>query len=419
MRQRLARRPAVITAVASLLLLAVLAAVFVPWSWVPGGTLTPRSAASVFTSAEIRRSERFSELHRWLGWPAYFLSLALVLVLGLTDRGSRLLRRLPSGGRWWVAVPVAALAVLVLQRLVQLPFDVGVHRVDQVFGISHQGWGPWSVDQVKGLLVSWVGTSLALLVLVGCARRSARWWFAWAGGAALVLTLVGSFLYPVVVEPLFNTFTPMPAGPFRTAVLRLADREGVHVDDVLVADASRRTTTLNAYVSGFGRTRRVVVYDTLLEDLTPAEALVVVAHELGHARNDDVVLGTGLAAVGSVGGVALLALLLDSDRLRRRSDTTGPTDPAAVALVLALVALGGFVVSPVQNTVSRAIEARADRVSIETTHADRTFVVMQRRLALASLADPSPPWISQLWWGTHPTVLQRAGLPASMRRAAR
>jgi STE24 endopeptidase len=418
-RQGLARGPAVLTVVVSLLVLAVVAAVFVPWSWVPGGTLVPRSASSLFTPLQISRSERFADLHRWLGWPAYFLSLALVALLGLTGRGSRLLRRAVRVRRWWVAVPLGALVVVLLQQLVQLPFEVGIHRVDQVFGTSRQSWGPWSVDQLKGLLVSWVGTSLGLLVLVGCARRSPRWWFAWAGASALVLTLAGSFLYPVVVEPLFNSFTPMPAGPFRTSVLRLADREGVHVDDVLVADASRRTTTLNAYVSGFGSTRRVVVYDNLLDDATPAEALVVVAHELGHAKNDDVVLGTGLAAVGSVAGVALLALLLDSGWLRRRSGTRGAADPAAVALVLALVGLGGFVVSPVQNTVSRAIEARADRVSLETTHADAAFVAVQRRLALTALADPSPPALSQLWWGTHPTVLERAGLPASLRRAER
>ena len=94
-------------------------------------------------------------------------------------------------------------------------------------------------------------------------------------------------------------------------------------------------------------------------------------------------------------------------------------DPRAVALLLALTALGGFVVSPLQNTVSRAIEARADRVSIQATHDGPTFVRMQRQLALTALADPSPPALSQLWWGSHPTVLQRAGLPASMRAARR
>jgi STE24 endopeptidase len=222
-----------------------------------------------------------------------------------------------------------------------------------------------------------------------------------------------------VVEPLFNTFTPMKAGPFKQSIFRLADSEGVRIEDVLVADASRRTTTLNAYVSGFGGTRRVVVYDNLLRDLSPAEARVVIAHELGHAKHDDVLLGTALGALGSVGAVALLALLLDTDRLRRRAGVTGAGDPSVVVTVLALTALGAFVVSPVQNTVSRAIEARADRTSLEATHAGSTFVRMQRRLALTSLSDPTPPALSQFWWGSHPTVLQRAGLPQSLREAVR
>lgn len=395
-------------------LLAVLGALLVPWSWVPGGHLVPRTAASLFTPEQIARAERYSWIRRGLGWASYAASLILLVLLGLTRRGGRLLRRLP--GPWWAAVPLGVLVALFLERLVTLPFAIAGHRTDQVFGISRQGWAGWSLDEVKGFAVSWFATSLALLVLVGCARRSPRWWFAWVGAVALVLSVAGSFLYPVLVEPLFNRFTPMSAGPFKTSILRLADREGVQVKDVLVADASRRTTTLNAYVSGFGGTRRIVVYDNLLDELTPAQARVVIAHELGHAKNDDVVTGTALAAVGAVGGVALLALLLDSRRLRRRAGTTGAGDPAAVLTVLALVAIGGFVVSPVQNTVSRAIEARADRVSIETTGADATFVQMQRRLALTSLADPSPPWLSQLWFGSHPTVLQRAGLPASMRR---
>lgn len=413
--QRLARRPAVLTLAVVGALLVTSGALLVPWSWVPGGELEPRSAASLFTPEQLARAERYSWLRRGLGWTSYAASLAVLVLLGLTRQGSRLLRRLP--GRWWVAVPLGVLVALLLERAVTLPFAIDAHRTNQVFGISRQGWAAWSLDEAKELAVSWVATSLALLALVGCARRSPRWWFAWAGAVALGLSVAGSFLYPVLVEPLFNRFTPMAAGPFKESILRLADQEGVQIRDVLVADASRRTTTLNAYVSGFGGTGRVVVYDTLLEDLTPAQARVVIAHELAHAKNRDVVTGTALAGVGAVAGVALLALLLDSSRLRRRTGTSGPADPSSVFLVLALVAVGGFLVSPVQNTVSRALEARADRVSIRATGADATFVQVQRRLALTSLSDPSPPWLSQLWWGSHPTVLQRAGLPESMRRA--
>jgi STE24 endopeptidase len=412
-----ARRAAVVTVVVSLALTAALAAVLVPWSWVPGGQLVPKAARDLFTADEISRFEDFSGTKRTLGWSSYFLSLGVLVLLGFTPLGARVLRRLTPTRRWWLAVPLAVLLVLLVDRAVRLPFSALSHETDLSYGTSRQAWLDWSVDQAKGLLVAWVGTSLALLVLAAVARRSARWWFAWAGGAAFGLGVAGSFLYPVLVEPLFNSFTPMAQGPFRQSVFRLADREGVHIEDVLVADASRRTTTLNAYVSGFGSTRRVVVYDNLLRNVDPPEVRVVIAHELAHAKNDDVVLGTALGSVGSVGAVALLALLLDSERLRRWSGTRGAADPAAVALVLALAAVGSFVASPAENAVSRAIEARADRVSIATTHADATFVRMQRQLSLSSLADPTPPALSQFWWGSHPTVLQRAGLPESLRDA--
>ncbi|NUS49901.1 MAG: M48 family metallopeptidase [Nocardioidaceae bacterium] len=405
------------TVVVSFAVVAVLAALLVPWAWVPGGHLVPAKVGSLFTPEQVARMERYSWWQRGLGWASYAVSLLVLAWFAFSAAGARWLHRLVERRRWWLGVPLAAVAVLLVQRLATLPFAAAAHEVDRRYGISTQGYPAWAVDQVKSFGVSWVTTTLALLVVVGFARRSPRWWFAWAGATALVLTLAGSFLYPVLVEPVFNTFTPMQAGPFKQSILRLAEQEGVHVDDVLVADASRRTTTLNAYVSGIGSTRRVVVYDTLLDGLSPAEARVVIAHELGHAKNNDVLLGTTLGAIGSVGAVALLALVVDSEGVRRRARVTGAADPASIGLLLALAAAGTLLASPLQNTVSRAIEARADRESLAATHADRTFVQMQRQLSLRSLQDPTPPALSQFWFGTHPTVLQRAGLPSSLRRA--
>jgi STE24 endopeptidase len=213
---------------------------------------------------------------------------------------------------------------------------------------------------------------------------------------------------------LFNDFTPMKAGPLRSDILALAAKEHVHIDDVLVADASRRTTTLNAYVSGYGSTRRVVVYDTLLTGLSRPEAEVVVAHELGHAKHDDVLLGTVLGALGSAAGIGLLGLVLSRRWLLHRAGADGLGDPRVVPLVLALAVVGSLLTSPVQNTISRAIEARADRAALQATQDPETFIAMQRQLALRSLADPTPPAWSQFWFGSHPTVLQRIGLAEAM-----
>ena len=142
----------------------------------------------------------------------------------------------------------------------------------------------------------------------------------------------------------------------------------------------------------------------------------MVAHELGHARHQDVLLGTGLAAGGSFLGVGLLGLLLPSAWLRRRAGLRTPGDPVAVAAVLALIAVGTLVASPVENAISRAIEARADRASLTATDDPASFIQLQKELALSSLSDPTPPAWSQWMWGSHPTALQRIGLAREMSR---
>ncbi|MCW2766929.1 MAG: peptidase Ste24p, partial [Nocardioides sp.] len=262
-----------------------------------------------------------------------------------------------------------------------------------------------AVDLVKGEVLTIVVVSIGVIALVGCARRWTRAWPAVAGAVLGLLVLAGSFVYPVVVEPVFNSFTPLADGSLRTGILRLADSEGVHVDDVFVADASRRTTTLNAYVSGFGSTRRVVVYDNLVNDLPRAEVLSVVAHELAHARHNDVATGSLLGAAGALVGVGLLGLIAGSGRRRVRL-----SDPAVVPLVLALVALGTFAADPVQSTISRQIETRADVDAVRTTGDAVSFSALQKQLALRSLADPTPPALSQFWFGSHPTTLTRIAL---------
>ena len=415
----LARKPAMVVAALAGMCFLVLAATLVPWDWVPGGTLRPLPASEVFTPAEIARAEEYSSLRRYLGWASLLVSVLVALGLGLSPWGSRLVRMLTGRLRWWLAVPAGALALVVIGRLVTLPLSLLIRQRNLDYGLTNQAIGGWSVDYVKSLLLSWVFTGLLLLVVVGFARRSPRLWFAWSAAAALLLTVAGSFFYPVVVEPVFNTFTPMHAGPFKQSIFVLAENEGVTVDDVLVADASRRTTTVNAYVSGFGGTRRVVVYDNLLNQLTADQARSVIAHELGHARHNDVLVGTALGGVGSVFGVAVLALLLDSAALRRRARVRGPGDPAVLALVLALTTVGSLAASPVQNGISRAVEARADRAALLATGQEKVFIEMQHQIAVRSLSDPTPPALSQFWFGSHPTVLQRAGLPSSLARTQR
>lgn len=399
------RRCALVVTLVAAIGFAVVAAVWVPWHPVPGGTPGAVRPDSVFTAEQISRGEDYAAWSRRWSLLSLMISLGVVSVLGFSRWGPRLMARLP--GRWWAQVVLGVLVVSLLGRVATLPCSVMLQRHRLANGLSNQSWAGYARDVATNEVIAVVTTSLGLLVLIGVARRWTRAWPAIAAGLVAALVVLGSFVYPLVVEPLFNDFTPLPDGELRSAIFALADREGVPIDDVLVADASRRTTTLNAYVSGFGSTRRVVVYDTLVESLPRDQALSVVAHELAHAAHGDVVIGTALGALGGAAGVGLLGLLVSAGSGRRRISMA---DPRVVPLVLALMVWATLAASPLQSAISRQIETRADVDALTATGDGPAFIEMQRTLALRSLSDPTPPAWMQWWWGSHPTTLERVRL---------
>jgi STE24 endopeptidase len=411
------RRAPALVLVALLLALGAALAVAVPWTPLPGADVVP-DASRDFTPAQIAREVAFHDALRPTSYGSLALGLLLVCLLGLTRAGGRVVRAVarPLGGGWVWQVLLGTLAVTALVRLGTLPLRARSETVLRAYGLSTQTWPSWLLDVVRGVLVDAGLNALALLALVGVARVARRTWWAWGAAATALLVVAGSFAYPLVVEPVFNSFTSLPAGPLREEILELAERDGVAVDDVLVSDASRRTTALNAYVSGFGSSRRVVLYDTLVETATPEEVALVVAHELGHAQERDVLVGTLLGALGVASAVCALALLLGWAPVLRRSGADGMHDPRIVPLVLALVAVGSLVVGPASNLVSRRVEARADVHSLDLTRDPQTFADSQRRLALTNLSDLDPHPLAYALFATHPSTTERLALVREWER---
>lgn len=366
----------------------------VPWAAPPGDV---PEATDFFSTTEIARAEHYSWWARVWSWSS--LAIQLLVVSAFVTRPARsLVTRWLRGPAWWRAATVVAV-VMVTVRVVTLPLGIAAQRHRRAYGLSVQSWPAWTRDVAVSLAISTVMTGMAAVVLLLVVHRWRRLWPLIAAALLAGTVVVGSWGYPLAVEPLFNSFASMPDGEFRADIMELADREGVVLDDVLVADASRRTTTLNAYVSGMGATRRVVVYDTLLEQAPDDQVLSVVAHELAHARHGDVVIGTGLGALGAAAAVGLLPFVL------RRRDAV-----ALATAVVAFVAWTSVVAAPVENTISRQIEVRADQDALKGTGDPVAFRGVQVALARRSLADPSPPVLAHWWWGSHPTVLQRLAL---------
>lgn len=423
------RRPAIVGAVVLGATLVGLVLVLTPWEVLP----TPpegRVRLDVprdFTAAEHARENAY---HRGL-WPAYLASMGAsvlaAVLLGFTAAGARLVRAVArpfGGGRGWQFV-LGTLAVLLVGRLASLPFDIWMERLQRRYGLTVRDWGDYTVDVAKQFGITSGAMLIGLAVFWLLAWWFPRWW--WAVGAAVGagLVVVSSFIYPLVVEPAFNDFAAMPPGELRTSLLDLAERDGVAVSEVLVADASRRTSRINAYVSGLGSSRRIVIYDTTLRRLPPEQIRTIIAHELGHAKRNDVLQGTAEGALGMATGVCLIFVALSSAGLRRRAGLApppvvgagrAPVDPASVALVLALVTVLVTAATPVQLLVSRRIEARADVHSLDLTRDPATMAAMQRRISLSNLGelDPSP-----LLYGlitTHPIGPERIALARTWAR---
>jgi STE24 endopeptidase len=261
-----------------------------------------------------------------------------------------------------------------------------------------------------GALIAGLGGAAA----VGLVRRYPRGW--WVPGTVIVVAfgVVTIYAGPVVLDPLFNTFKTLPAGQTRDDVLELAKRAGVDVGDVFTVDASRRTTAANAYVTGLGKTKRVVLYDTLLENFTRDEVRLVVAHELSHVHYDDV--PNGLLYLAIVAPFGLFAVARLTERLAPQESEPGPALLPALALGLVVMTT---TITTVSNQLSRRIEARADSFALTLTGEPAPFIGFEKRIALRNLSDPDPPdW--QTWLlATHPPTIDRIGIGVAYERGAR
>ena len=375
-------------------------------------------AARDFSPAEVARGDALAAATVPWSLTALALNVVVAALLGFTPLGARLMSAVaaPFGGGPWARLFLGGLVLLAVSRLVTLPFAVVVLSRRRAVGLVTQSWGGWLIDVAKAFalsaLVVLVVAALVRLVVLALPRA---WWVVVAVGAAgLVVAL--SFAYPLVVEPIFNRFTPMPDGTLRTSLLALAEKDGLPVRDVLVADASRRTTALNAYVSGLGSSRRIVVYDTLLKQAPADQVRSVVAHELGHVKNNDVRDGTLVGALGAAAMACLLAAMLVSPAVQSRSGFSGPSDPRALAFALALVVVVTTLAGPVTNVVSRRIEARADLHALDLTGDPAALVEVQHRLAVTNVSDVTPSAVLYALFATHPSAPERIALARTWAR---
>ena len=389
----------------------------VPWHWLPDGRqITPVSPSDAFTHRQLVRADSYSSAQRTLSLTSYGVSLLVTFGLGFTPLGARLLGRLR--GWWWVRVTLGCFLLLLIGELVTLPLALMIRRNALRAGLTNQDLAGWLRDDLVGLLVSTAFTAIGALVLIGLARRLPRVWPLCAGVLSALLVVLGSFVYPLAGRaalqqlhepPRTGPCAPRSCGwqPWSTCGRRRAG--GRRVASYDVAQRLRHRLRQHPARGPLRQHRQRPEAGARSSPSSPTSSATPATTTCCSARSS--------ARVARPWVSALLALIVARPGVRRRSGITGMADPRAVALLLALTAAASFLASPVENTISRAIEARADLSALDATRDPDAFVELQKQLAISSLQQPTPPEWDQLWFGSHPTPVQRIGMARTLAKA--
>jgi STE24 endopeptidase len=286
-------------------------------------------------------------------------------------------------------------------------------RLEQKFGFNTTTPRTWWLDRFKGLLLSLaLGYPLLVLLLKVPAWAGSLWWL-WGWAAVMAVQLILSVLGPILILPLFNKLTPLPEGNLREALLDLAKRTRFQARSIQLMDGSKRSRHSNAFFTGFGRFRKIVLFDTLVEQLSEPELEAVVAHEIGHYRKGHIPKMLMMSAAGTLGGFYVLALLARQDWFYRAFRFEPGNITPAFLLFGLLAGVAGFWIGPVMHWWSRRYEYQADAYAAEAVGQTQSLIGALRKLNEKNLSNLVPhPFYSGFYY-SHPTLLERERALAS------
>lgn len=339
-----------------------------------------------------------------LTWNA--IVLAAALFSGVLPWVYRLFRQTAGASIWSGAAFLVAIGLLF--GMTDLPFEwCAQFHLEERFGFNTTTPATWWLDRAKGLLIGLaLGYPLLVLILKMTGWLGSAWWF-WAWLCLAIFQLILMVIAPVVIMPLFNKFTPLPPGPLREGLLALGERAGFRARDIQVMDGSKRSRHSNAFFTGLGRFRKIVLFDTLVRQLEPDELESVLAHEIGHYKKGHIPKTLALSLGASLPVFWLVALLAKKEGFARAFGFA-PGDIVPVFLLVSLLAgVVSFWFSPLFHLLSRRHEYEADAFAAGLMKQHRPLIGALRKLNVENLSNLTPhPFYSGFYY-SHPTLLER------------
>lgn len=359
-------------------------------------------------SERARAWYRIGNLRWGLG---VLLGLLVPCVMLLTGFSAKLRDKTAGWGRrpWAALLSFLAIYALIV-FLAELPLAYwGSYVQPHAFGLSEQRFSKWFGDELKALMLGVFALWLFVPGTLAFVRKSPERWWIWTSLVAIPLAFLLLMLTPVFIAPLFNDFGPMKDASLEAEILALAERAGIEGSRVFEVEKSLDTNTVNAYVTGLGSTKRIVLWDTIIARLERDELLVVMGHEMGHYVLGHVIWSMMLLALAIPITLYLFHTiarrLIARYRMRFGFDTFG--DVAAVPLFSLLITVFSLAVAPLSNLWSRHQEHESDRFALEITHDNQACARAFAELARSNLGNPRPGPLYVLWRASHPTLGDR------------
>ena len=337
-----------------------------------------------------------------------YTSILLIVVLfsGVLPWAFGLFARDFGRSAWAMAAYLFAIGVAL--SILTLPLEwISQFRLEQKFGFNTTNQRTWWLDRLKALLLSVALAYPLLVLLLKVPAWAGSWWWLWDWGAVMTIQLILSVLAPVLILPLFNKLTPLPEGSLRNALQDLAKRTRFHARSIQLMDGSKRSRHSNAFFTGFGRFRKIVLFDTLVEQLSESELEAVVAHEIGHYRKGHIPRMLFLSSAGLLFGFYILAVLARQEWIYRAFGFEPENITPAFLLFGMLAGTAGFWVGPLAHWWSRRYEYQADAFAAQAMGQAQSLIGALRKLNEKNLSNLVPhPFYSGFYY-SHPTLLER------------
>lgn len=370
----------------------------------------PPAVAAIMDGATYRKSTAYTlERLRFGQMTEVFDTLVLLMVLfgGILPTLFNLAVSWGAADSVWTRV-LYILLIGVLLAIPGLPFDWwSQFRLEQKYGFNKSSTGLWVTDKLKGLLLLLLLGFPLLWVILSLVRWVGELWWVWGFGVLFAFQILMMVFYPKLILPLFNKLTPLPEGELRARLLALGERTGFRANSIEVMDGSKRSGHSNAFFTGFGRFRRIVLFDTLINQLTTEELEAVLAHEIGHYRRGHIPKMIAVSALLQLAGFAFIAWLARSNWFNPAFGF--PLGELAPSLLLFGLLSGAvtFWLSPLGNYFSRKHEYEADEFARKAMGSESAMVGALRKLAQKNLTNLTPhPWFSAFYY-SHPTLVER------------